>query len=721
MDLGLGIKNEAENIGEYMKIIRYIGFGILGIIVLFVATIAILPMIVDFSAYKPRIEQAVSDATGRPFTIGDDIGISVFPWLGIKFSDLSLGNPAGFTQKEFVQIKRFEVRLKVLPLLQKSLEVDKFVVDSPKIYLETTINGKNNWDNLAGKANGRVVEKKKESDSNINQTGEISLTSLKVSTFSIVNGSVRFADKKNGSIQKISGLSFDVQNIGTKKPIALDLQALFNGMPFRLYGTVGPNGNIIFEHKKLDLNLHLQALNTLDLDLNGQLVNPTDKLKFTGSVMLQPFSPKKLLAELRIPLALVPQDKSVLERLSFFADVTATPSSLNLTNGKLQLDDSTLEITTSVKQFERPNISAKLVLDSINIDRYLPPQAKKSNVEMSKNKSSVKSVEPTKQNPALQKLICNVEFDAGKITASNVKLDKMHLVLTGQNGIFHIQPLHINLYDGVVGLQATANMQKAEPYVELHLGFDGIQTLPMLQDGVDFSYLGGMLKGDIQCKMRGVNVDSILKTAEGNGNLHFTDGQIIGFDLNRLNKLSLNDLKDKVFVFDVNNKTNFGEFVVPFTLKDGICTLNNARFVSPQVQCTVAGKVNCLEKKLDMRFTPKYIGKIEDGGKKETLEVAVPFLVSGSFSDPKIRPDLKKALQDTLKDPKNIKRLINEGGKKLLKEKGGEINAVVDKISKDGKEGVKKEVQKKINKETDKIINKSVKDVEKKLNEFLPF
>lgn len=704
-----------------MKTVRWVSFWLLGFVVLFIATIVVLPMIVDLSAYKPRIEQAVSDATGRPFTIGDDIGISVFPWLGVKFSDLRLGSPAGFTQKEFVRIKRFEARLKLLPLLKKRIEVDKFIVDSPEIYLETTAGGKNNWDNLAGKTDERVAEKKKEPSGKTNQGGGMQLSSLKVSTFSVVSGSVRFWDGKSKSMQKISDLSLDVQNIGTPKPIALDLQASANGMPFRLSGTVGPNGNVVFEHKNLDLNLHLQALNTLNLDLNGRLASSTENVKFTGSVNLQSFSPKKLLEKLNMPLAFVPQDKNVLERMSFFADITATPDFVNLTNGKLQLDDSVLGITASVKQFERPNIAAKLVLDSINIDRYLPPKAKKGEVEASKNEPPAESVKSTKPNPALQNLICNVEFDAGKITASNVKLDKIHLVLTGKNGIFHIQPLHINLYGGVVGVQVMANMQKAEPAVELHLGLDRIQALPLLQDGSDFSYLGGMLKGDMQFKIRGMDVDTVLKTAEGSGNLHFADGQIVGFDLNLLSKLSLNSLKDKTFVFDVNNKTDFGELIVPFSLKNGVCNLHNSRFVSPQVQCIATGKVNLLAKNLDMRLMPKYVGIIEEDGKKEALEVAVPFLVSGSFSDPKIRPDLKKAMQDALKDSKNIKRLINEGEKKFLKGKGGEINAVVDKISKEGKEGVKKELQKKINKETDKLINKGTKEIEKKLNDLLPF
>jgi len=83
----------------------------------------IIPQFVDVQKYKPVIEQKVAEATGRSFTLGDEIDISVFPWVGVKLTDLHFGSGTGYTQKDMVSVKNFEVRLKVMPLLLKKIEV----------------------------------------------------------------------------------------------------------------------------------------------------------------------------------------------------------------------------------------------------------------------------------------------------------------------------------------------------------------------------------------------------------------------------------------------------------------------------------------------------------------------------------------------------------------------------------------------------------------------
>ena len=81
-----------------------------------VAAVILIPMFVDVQSYKPGIEKRVSAEIGRPFTLGGDLKLSVFPWVGLSFSELSLGNPDGFQEKNFVKIQSFEARMKLLPL-----------------------------------------------------------------------------------------------------------------------------------------------------------------------------------------------------------------------------------------------------------------------------------------------------------------------------------------------------------------------------------------------------------------------------------------------------------------------------------------------------------------------------------------------------------------------------------------------------------------------------
>lgn len=123
-------------------------FGIL--VLLLVAAAVALPLLVDPNDFKPRIVSAVKDATGRDLEIPGDIKLSVFPWLGAELGAVRLGNAPGFGNEPFASVEGVEVRVKLLPLLQKQVEIGKVVVEQPVIRLAKNVEGRTNWDDLAG-------------------------------------------------------------------------------------------------------------------------------------------------------------------------------------------------------------------------------------------------------------------------------------------------------------------------------------------------------------------------------------------------------------------------------------------------------------------------------------------------------------------------------------------------------------------------------------------
>jgi len=46
--------------------------------------------------------------------VGGDVSLSLFPGAGVSFSDLRLGNPPAFAEKDFLTVKSFDVQLKLL-------------------------------------------------------------------------------------------------------------------------------------------------------------------------------------------------------------------------------------------------------------------------------------------------------------------------------------------------------------------------------------------------------------------------------------------------------------------------------------------------------------------------------------------------------------------------------------------------------------------------------
>jgi AsmA protein len=107
--------------------------------VLIIAALLIIPMFIDVQEYKLKIESQVKKATGRPFNGGAELRFSPFPWACVFISDLRLRNPPGFEEKDFLAGKFRDVRVKLAPLLFKDIQVQRFVVDRPRVVLEKNI------------------------------------------------------------------------------------------------------------------------------------------------------------------------------------------------------------------------------------------------------------------------------------------------------------------------------------------------------------------------------------------------------------------------------------------------------------------------------------------------------------------------------------------------------------------------------------------------------
>ncbi|MBW1784269.1 MAG: AsmA family protein, partial [Deltaproteobacteria bacterium] len=171
---------------KFLKWVLIIGGGlVVGVILL----LLIVPLFVDLNDYKPEIEKQVAEATGRPFAMNGPISLSLFPWAGVGLSDLHLGSPPGFESKDLLAVKSFEVRVKVIPLLSKNIEVKRFVINGARVALEKNKKGIGNWEGI-----GKAPDKKAETPETAAPGTGLPIDSLVVGECSI-SGSLLYMDQ----------------------------------------------------------------------------------------------------------------------------------------------------------------------------------------------------------------------------------------------------------------------------------------------------------------------------------------------------------------------------------------------------------------------------------------------------------------------------------------------------------------------------------------------
>ena len=640
------------------KVIKWVLLITATVILLCFLALLIIPRFVDVQKYTPMIESKVSEASGRRFTLGGDLKLSLFPWAGLALSDLRLGAPPGFKEKDFITIKSFEFQVKLLPLLFKDVQVKRFVLAGPRIVLEKLKDGRANWEGL-GKVKSEAPAKPeaREKVPEVKGKGGLSIRSLVVGTFTIKDGSLLWVDHASGQQRELKDLNLRLDEISLEKPIRVSLSALVEDKPFSLEGKLGPIGKKPGEGA-LTLDFSARVVDTVDLKAKGQVTDAATRPVYDLDIQIEPFSPRKLAIAFGKPLPLTPADPDVLKRLALEVSVQGNAQALTLKNGALELDDSKLKFFANLQEFSKPNVTFDLKLDQIDLDRYLPAfQDKPGETE-----AAAPPAKKTDYTP-LRKPVVDGTVHIDKLKVKNARVQDIDFKISGRNGFFNLDPLSMRLYEGDMKSKATLDVRGNTPATELSLQMNGVKVRPLLKDLMEKDFLEGTMRAQVALAMTGDTAEKIKPTLNGKGELDFNDGAIVGIDLaGMVRNIESAFGKEKGME---KKRTDFAELRAPFTITNGVFNTLNTTLLNPFLRVLAKGKANLVDKTLDFRAEPTFVATMKgQGDTTDRSGIAVPVLVTGTFSSPQFRPDLesiiKKSLQGKVPDASGLKKGMEE-------------------------------------------------------------
>ena len=688
-----------------------------------------LPFFIDPNDFKPEIQTAVKESTGRELLIDGNLELSVFPWIGISTGKLSLSNAEGFSDKPFAEISASDVKVKLIPLLSKKVEISRIVLKGLVLNLAKNKQGKNNWDDLSSSEDTKnqdhlaaKSDQKTSEQETTEQDNASLLAAFAIGGISIEQASISWDDQQQDKHTKINDFNLKTDKLVFDQPIAIDLSlTVINKDPeltesiefstdlfineqlnsFKLQKlklksvTTGKDipgekltatllADIAIDLAQQTLAISGLKLNTANMVLTADITgtNITDKPTFKGPINIAEFNLTQFMKELAMPLPAM-QDSATLSKVSLGFELLATSDSADIQNLLLKLDDSTMNGSVSVQNFSKPKIDFNFKLDAIDMDRYMPLE---KNTDVSKEKTeSAKEIAATPAAVAaastalfpvetLRELNTNGQLTIDKLKINKLTMQGVSIKLNAKNGLIKTQQTIKHFYQGTYTGNTSLNVQNKTPSLALNEKLSKVQLEPLLKDMQGEARMTGEVNAKAQVQGRGNTEAALKSTLNGNIDFHFKEGVIRGFNLQKMidNGKALIE-GQPLPTENKNDQTVFSSITGTAQIKNGLVKNNDLYADASKLKVKGKGTANLVSEKLDYTVNAKLLKRKATETEPEKIK-GIPIIVDigGTFSEPSYKLNLALMLTEKNKEKFNKKKdkLLEKVDKKLGKDVG---------------------------------------------------
>lgn len=606
--------------------------------------------------------EAVKEQTGRDLSF-KNTKIMFWPNIGVRLQNVTLSNPSWAASENMITLDELDVRLALRPLLNKQIQVTRFVLNKPSIYLEVGADGKQNWVFTPAKKADAPAEAEKSADEK--SADGFNPAHFKMDEFEIKNGSLSFADAQKKAKHAVENINVTISFPDLDSAFQLDGALNYLGQRVQMVATLDTPKAFI--EGKSSKGILIVDSDLLDAKIDGTFKS-RDTLLSDARIEAIVSSLPALIGWLN---GTVPESLP-FEKVSFKSAAVASAEKLALTNASLTLDDisATGDVTLGLGG-AKPNIYARLAIGKINLDRF------------------AKATIQTKDSEAQNAPVPDQDWDATPIDFSGLKAVNADVVLKTQgfsvkgadvgpstltallkNGVLEATSSEASLFGGVFSSALTLNAANATPTQGFKFNMKGVDANPVLKTFANFDKLSGKADASVALSASGTSQKSIIGNLNGNGDVTFKNGAITGIDAVNIAQMIQGGLKDAGIG---GGKTEFVEMGGTFTMANGVAHNEDLKLRGPLVQVTGVGNVDLPKKYVKYLVKPLLTASSAD---ENASGITVPVNIVGPFSNIRVKPDFAAAVKNVLKDPAALKeqgKIIEDNFKEIKKDPGKAI------------------------------------------------
>ncbi len=570
---------------------RSIKFFFIFIALVFIALLAFMATF-DANNYRPEIIAQVEKATGRTFTIDGEINLSVFPWVGLTVEHVALGNAEGFKAKQFASIEQLDIKVNVLPLLKKEVQINTIRLHGMNVSLEVASDKSNNWSNILQSdkaADATITSEEKESEPEQEKTEASSpLQSLQVEGFEFVDATISYDDQSSSNKATVSALNLITSAIKFDEAIDVSFSArVENNQPeidtqLKLttqvflnkaltnidlrdfvFTVLAKKNAFIAQDEKIEIKtsiaismddqrvvlkpLQLSALGTTtlaDITVSQFLATPL----IQGGIEVLAFDARTVAERAGVTLPEMAK-ADALSKVALKIKIKLQGDKLQANDFNLTLDSSTLSGWLHVLKLSKQQLRYDLAFDHLNINDYLPAVTEEAAVSASVNDNAAGTSAEAVSGPVttgdekielpvemMRTLDIKGDFRIAALTAKEYEIKQLLLSLQARKGEIVIKPLSMQVLEGQVNASVNVNVKNKTPAYALNLMVNKIQAGPVVNPflkgvmGEKPLKLDGVVNVNMNVKTAGSAVNQLKKASKGVVTFDMKETRVDGFD-----------------------------------------------------------------------------------------------------------------------------------------------------------------------------------------------
>lgn len=671
---------------------KKLAIGLGAIVVLLIVAVVAAPFLIPTETVKNELLAQVKSATGRDARIDGDFKIAILPRVEFVAGKVTFANAPGGKAKNMVSVDRLNIQVALFPLISGEVEIDAFVLEKPIINLEINKAGVPNWvfgpaASAAGTTSGKQPKQAaggaKQAASSGADAGP-GLSGLKLGDVRLVGGQVSYTDDKTGVVHKLNDINLKIALPSLDDPMKAEGAVTWNKEKIELLlGLSNPNG--FLNGKQTNIETKVSSA-PLKLSFKGSAARTT-KIKAGGALDLDVPSIRKLAAWVGSPMT---APGTAYGPLKITGQVNVDGQKHAFRKASIAIDAIKGNGDFSYDGGSRvPNVTGKLQLGMLDLNPYLPPEAKPGSNKAAPTGGGASPANQSAAKPAssgskaaaagwsndpidlsgLKAVNARLDLAVAGILVRKIKIGQSNVNVSLRNGVLVTDLTKMALYGGNGKAKLTANGSGRTPQVALNFDLANFQSHPFMVDAMDFDRVEGTANAKLAVTTTGGSQRQLVSALNGSGQVQFLNGAIRGINLAAM----LRNVASAFLDPDAKKtqKTDFAELAGTYVIRRGVLSNSDLSLKSPLLRLSGKGTVDLPKQRVDYRIEPKLVASAKGQGSSTNAPgISVPVIVSGPWSNISYKPDLAGAIGGLAKDPSkaldSLKQLIpgKSGGDK---------------------------------------------------------